>query len=308
MTRSLPRSTAIVLAIGLALSACGTGEPSYLLPTAPASPAAVLPGPTPTAVAPTTAPPPPNPTETPKPVAALVHCTGTPTAGLGDSFHRRSTWAGYVAAEPPGTFSCVEGSWIEPGVACGTGESAVAIWVGIGGYSSNDLHIGDDGHALEQAGTGVDCDHGVARHYAWHQRSPVQADDTEYGPTASQPEPMVIAAGDRIWAQVRFAEGRYRMTVANLTTGQSRAVIQASPGLQRSSAQWVVDAEDGQPMPRFSPIVFSAGLATMEGLLGPMGSAAWLRNEVDLWGDGTMRARISPLTDGASFSVTWLHG
>jgi hypothetical protein len=89
---------------------------------------------------------------------------------------------------------------------------------------------------------------------------------------------MVIFPGDRIWAQVRF------------------------------SGEWIVEGEDGLPVPQFSAVTFS-GSTSMAGSFGAIGSRAWLRNSIDEWAGSHRRLRVSPLSpDGASFSVTWLHG
>jgi hypothetical protein len=250
----------------------------------------------------------PTPQATRSPLETVEHCNGTASTGFGRSVQRGSTWSGYVAAEPPATFSCVEAAWDEPVVTCGAADAAVAIWVGIGGYTSVDLGIFDDQHALEKAGTGVDCEAGAATHYAWHQIEPGEASDQPFGAVAGQPADMAIAAGDRMWAQVRFAGGAYRMTVANRTTGDVRSISQASAGKRRSSANWVVEGETGAWLARFPSITFTGGASTMGGVLGTIGSTAWLRNEVDEWSGGFRRLRVSALSpDGTSFHVTWLH-
>ena len=251
----------------------------------------------------------PSPQPSAVAIVPIIHCTGSASAAGGTSVHRNSTWAGYVAALPPGPFGCVEGSWIEPTVTCGAADAALVIWVGIGGYSSRDTGITDDGHALEKTGTGVDCKNGMADHYAWLQRDPREPTDVPFPATATRSGDMVVVPGDRIWAQVRFTRGTVVMTVANLTSGDVRMVAQADPGLNRSSSDWIVEGEDGLPVPPFASLTFSAGSASMAGTLGAIGSRAWLRNEIDEWAGGHRRLQASPLSaDGASFSVIWLHG
>lgn len=307
----LPLRRSAALTVTMMLCACNSVSVSEsTAPTRSAPNPTTTSGPTPTPAS-TAAPistPAPSPAATPSAIDALTHCTGTASTGVGASFERNSTWAGYVAASPPGTFSCVEGSWIEPVVTCGEANAAVGFWVGIGGYSSRDLQITDDDHAMERAGTGVECEDGEADHYAWHQIEPPESSDQPFSPTASQPNEMVIEAGDRMWAQVRYATGAYVMTVANLTTGDVRSILVAHAGIQRSSAEWIVGGEDGEPMARFDKVTLTDGMATMDGILGTVGSAGWLRNEIDEWAGGVRRLRVSDLSaDGASFRVTWLH-
>jgi hypothetical protein len=306
------RSVRSQLAIAILVAACGSAQapasvtPTVLQATATERPASATAGPisTPVATAPTPTTRPPA-----EPLASLVHCSGEASGTSLASFHRMSTWAGYVAALPPGTASCVEASWIEPVVTCGSEDAAVGIWVGIGGYSSQDIDIWDDGHALEQAGTGVDCEGGIAEHYAWHQTSPRQATDLPFAATPTHRGEMVIFGGDRMWAQVRYSAGAFTMTVANLSSGDVRAVTEASLGRHRSSAEWIVGGEDDLAIPRFGTIKFEAGTATLAGNLGAIGSAAWHRNWVDEWQDRVTRLQTSRLSrDGASFTVSWMHG
>jgi hypothetical protein len=276
-------------------------------PGAPAGPSGT-PSAAPTSTPTSPASPPRSPQSSPVVVAPLIHCAGSASEVGGTSVHRSSTWAGYVAALPPGTFGCVEGSWIEPTVTCGTGDAALQIWVGVGGYSSHDTGIADDGHPLEKTGTGVDCANGIADHYAWHQRDPREPKDLPFPATTTRTGDMVVIAGDRIWAQVRFTAGSVLMTVADLTSGDIRAIAQADSGLHRSSGDWIVEGEDGLPVPAFASIEFTAGSASMAGTFGTIGARAWLRNSIDEWAAGHPRLRVSALSpDGSSFSVTWLH-
>jgi hypothetical protein len=294
----------------MVVSACGGGplqassSPGQSTAVPSAAPSAA-----PIATPAPTASPAPSPQPSAVAVLQLVHCAGSASTAGGTSVHRDSTWAGYVAALPPGTFSCVEGSWIEPTVTCGAADAALVIWVGIGGYSSHDTGITDDGHALEKTGTGVDCANGIADHYAWHQRDPREPNDLPFPATATRRGDMVVIPGDRIWAQVRFTAGTVHMTLANLTSGDVRTVAQADPGLNRSSGDWIVEGEDGLPVPPFASLTFTAGSASMAGSLGAIGSGAWLRNEIDEWAGGHRRLQVSALSpDGASFRVTWRHG
>ena len=99
-----------------------------------------------------------------------------------------SNWSGYVAAVRKTGVTCVEGSWVEPTVTCSkTGHQAVAIWIGIDGFSAKPLGIAST-NVLVQLGTQVDCTNGVVRHGAWHEILP--------GETHEVPEPGPIRAGD----------------------------------------------------------------------------------------------------------------
>lgn len=249
----------------------------------------------------------PLPEATASAVDALEHCGGAPSVGEGDSFRATSTWAGYVAAEPPGSVSCVEASWLEPTVSCGHTSAAASFWVGIGAYDSVDLGIEDLGHPIQQAGTGVDCEGGQAEHYAWHQFQPRESTDHSF-PIPAGGGDMVVEPGDRIWAQVRYTGTAFVMTVANVSRGDVRSIRQKAAGRHRSSAEWIVSGEAGEPMARFSSVKFTGGLATLGGIVGPIGAATWNRIRIDEWAGDVRRLRVSRLSaEGDSFLVAWLH-
>jgi peptidase A4-like protein len=248
----------------------------------------------------------PGPEATASAFDGLEHCSGVLSVGTGDSLRAASTWAGYVAAEPPGAVSCVEASWIEPTVACGPLSSAVHIWVGIGAYDSVHLGIEDKGHPIQQAGTGVECEDGQAEHYAWHQFLPRESTDHPF-PAPAGGGDMVIEPGDGIWAQVRYTGEAFVMTVANLGTGDVRSISQTGAGRYRSSAEWIVSGEGDEPIARFSSVTFTGGQATLGGSVGPIGAAAWDRNRIDEWTGDVLRLRVSGLSaEGDSFRVVWV--
>lgn len=303
-----PSRTSAVLAVGLGIVLCACDTARVTQSSSPMTTAVV------SSVGPSTPPATAHPTthSTPEPtlsaIDAIVHCTGEPSNGLGGaSVERDSTWAGYVAARPPGTFSCVEGSWREPTVTCGAADAAVHYWVGIGGYTSSDLGIFDNIHAIQKVGTGVECEDGEPDHYAWHQVAPRESSDQPFDPAPDGGD-LVIEPGDLVWAQIRYTGDAFVMTVANLSTGDMRSTTARGGDGHRSSAEWVVGGEPGEPIARFDSFTFLDGLSTMDGVVGPIGSKAWRRNWVDEWGGGVRRLGVSPLSDdGGSFGVTWHH-
>ena len=93
---------------------------------------------------------------------------GTATAATGITRDVSSNWAGYVVSGT--TFTSVTGTWVQPEIDCtSTGSSASAFWVGLGGNT-------DGSNALEQVGTGAECDeNGVPTYYAWYESCPRRA-------------------------------------------------------------------------------------------------------------------------------------
>ena len=85
------------------------------------------------------------------------------------------------------------GTWVQPAIDCtSTGSSASAFWVGLGGNT-------DGSNALEQAGTGAECDeNGVATYYAWY----------ELVPAPSITIPLAIEPGDTITTTVPWSARR----------------------------------------------------------------------------------------------------
>jgi hypothetical protein len=192
-------------------------------------------------------------------------------------------------------------------VTCGRASAEVNVWVGIGAYDSVELGIDDMGHPIQQAGTGVECDDGVAEHYAWHQFQPRESSDHRFR-LPDDGGDMVVEPGDRMWAQVRYTGTAFVMTVANVSRDDVRSVTQAGGGQHRSSAEWIVSGEGDEPIASFSTITFRDGIATVGGIVGPIAAKAWERNRIDEWVGDVERLRVSNLSAaGDSFRVFWLH-
>ncbi|MHB8681186.1 MAG: G1 family glutamic endopeptidase [Acidimicrobiales bacterium] len=110
-------------------------------------------------------------------------------------------WSGYAQSGPSGTFQSVVDTWTVPTVTSTSGDQYAADWVGIGGYSDS---------TLIQAGTSAQFVNGTPQYYAW----------TEVLPQAErQLTSLVIKPGDRIRTTVKFASGKWHMTVSDLTAG-----------------------------------------------------------------------------------------
>jgi len=85
-----------------------------------------------------------------------------------------TNWSGYVAAVRTSIVTCVEASWVEPRITCpARGDQAVAIWIGIDGFSSRQIGVPPTA-SLVQIGTQANCHEGVAFHDAWHEILPAE--------------------------------------------------------------------------------------------------------------------------------------
>jgi hypothetical protein len=157
-------------------------------------------------------------------------------------------WSGYAVTANRGTVTAVAGSWVVPSVT-GTRTSYSAIWVGIDGWSSS---------TVEQVGTESDIVNGKAIYYAWY----------EMYPRASHDLALTVQPGDAITAQVIYTGGRFQLSLADLTSGQSYSTAQSMPNAERSSADWVVEAPSLggiQPLADFTPVTFIGAHATITG-------------------------------------------
>jgi hypothetical protein len=236
-----PRRRAIAMALLLVALVAGCGSPA---PTAePSFPTASPPrGPTATPRATAKPTPASSPTATPAPAAApIVGATQTTCPGSTGTARRGSVttglsrnWAGFVVGATRGHVTCVEGTWTQPKISCpAKGRTSVAVWVGIDGSSAIGS-IPDSSATLAQTGTIGDCSGGEAQYSAWY----------EFLPDLRQIEPLHldVAAGDKIWAQVRWlGSGKFLATVINLTrhVGTTQAWgLRLAPLL---TAEWVVE-------------------------------------------------------------------
>jgi hypothetical protein len=232
-----------------------------------------------------------------------------------------SNWAGYAATSAAGstpiTFTSATGTWKQAAATCtpGAGESASAVWVGLGGYSL-------DTHALEQIGADADCSaSGAPSYYVWYELVPeppvnlklkVRPGDTL---TAS----VNVTGGNQVWLQLK---NRTAGVVFNKRVTISNADL--------SSAEWVVEAPSSclsfscrpVPLANFGSVAFSKIATTGDGHPGTLLDPAWSNIPMQLVPDegrgffpGSRGVRQTsstagtgaptPTSDGRGFSVAW---
>ena len=304
--------TLVAIAVAL-LAACDpTSAPTDGTPGAAIATTAPTVQPTPRPTVRPTPSPTPSPTATPtaspaaSPEAAVdtltTPCPGNAPsdtkAGKSASVQSRN-WSGYVATGAT-TFSCVEAVWTQPKVRCrGSAQQAAVYWVGLGGY---------DHHSLVQIGTESACVGGVAQAAAWHESLPRET----YALRAN----LRIRVGDRIWAQVRsLGNGRYRMSLVNLTTRKRVAIPIVNTTLKRTSAEWIVEAPTGGcpqachtlRMPDFKTFAFEEAWLSLAGARRPLVGARFVHAaESMVAADGLVRSEVTSTgQDGTSFMVRW---
>ncbi|HXW34680.1 MAG TPA: G1 family glutamic endopeptidase [Acidimicrobiales bacterium] len=140
--------------------------------------------------------------------------TARPSIIRGTNRTTSLNWAGYVETGPADTFTAVTDTWNVPTVTVGGGKQYSSDWVGIGGYTDQEL---------VQAGTEADNLKGTASYKAW----------TEILPAAEDPLALVVSPGDSITVEVaEKAANEWLMQVTDNTTQQSqqRTVSYVSSG------------------------------------------------------------------------------
>jgi hypothetical protein len=241
------------------------------------------------------------------------------TPGVSATRQVSDNWAGYVVTAPRATFTRVTGTWRQPRVSCrrGTGESAAAFWVGLGGSHRRSP-------ALEQIGTSADClRSGVAHHYAWYELVP---------------EPMVkiglkVEPGDVVTSSVDALDGAtVEVRIENRTSGKSfRKTLPADP-IDLGSAEWIAEAPSvcnrlrcyTIGLANFGRVAFSHAAVTGDGVNGTARDRTWSTvavdldprsdrgfapaNEIYVGSRGVLGAAlVGPLsTNGRAFTVQWL--
>jgi hypothetical protein len=231
-----------------------------------------------------------------------------------------SNWAGYAATAPDGspalTFTSATGTWKQAAATCSpdAGESASAVWVGLGGYAL-------DAQALEQIGADADCTaSGTPSYYMWYELVPDPPVNLK----------LKLRPGDTLTASVNVTGSQIWLQLKNRTTGAvfNKRVTVANPDL--SSAEWIVEAPSScnsftcQPVPlsNFGSVAFSKIAATGNGHPGTLLEPTWSNIPMQLVPEvrrgfypGSRGVRRSsstagtgapaPTSDGRGFSVAW---
>lgn len=152
-----------------------------------------------------------------------------------------SNWSGYVKRKSRQAYRRISAEWTVPYVFPSSRTSYSSAWIGIDGFTNNDLI---------QTGTAHDWIQGRPVYYAWWEILP----DTET--IIHQP----VNAGDCMRGIItKITRHSWCIHLSNLTKGWTFRTVQRYSGPQ-SSAEWIVEAPSigGSPalMPRLSPISF----------------------------------------------------
>jgi hypothetical protein len=245
---------------------------------------------------------------------------GTASAATSVTPEISSNWSGYAAisVDPatPAQFTDVTATWKVPKSSCTVNRvSSAAFWVGLGGYDPAS-------NALEQLGTGADCDGATTtpRYYAWW----------ELVPAASVRIPLTVKAGDTINAAVLVNGQQITFSLKNLTRHtRFSKVMTATQVLDTGSAEWIAEAPSAcsptgrcrpVPLTNFGMVTFSKIAAIGNAHPGTLTDATWTASAIEListgttdrffglgdpLGDGVGALPTDASSDGRTFSVSW---
>jgi hypothetical protein len=205
-----------------------------------------------------------------------------------------SNWSGYAVT---GTaFTQAKGSWIVPTVDCSAGgNTSASFWVGIDGWVTR---------TVEQTGTDSDCDHGKPKYYAWYEFLP------KAGMTIKS---VPIAPGDRMSAEIDYADPDFTVTTIDETTGAGFTIITQVPHAKRASAEWIAEM-NGAHLSPFGIAAFGLDNTGIDGTNAATDAAA--TSPISAFGNHVWQSVLvnrkgvplaSPSTlssDGTSFTVT----
>jgi Peptidase A4 family len=135
-----------------------------------------------------------------------------------------TNWSGYAAVASK-KFTFVHSTFIQPKVTCpGVANQWTSAWVGLDGFTSN---------TVEQDGTFATCggkNNKTPQYEAWYELFP-----------AASVNVFKVKPGDKIDARVKFANGKFTLTIADLTSHKKATKTASCAQCQRSSAEWIVE-------------------------------------------------------------------
>jgi hypothetical protein len=224
-------------------------------------------------------------------------------------------WSGYVLTGPADaavSFTSVTGTWKVPTVSCGREASSSAVWVGLGGYSTQ---------VLEQAGVNANCDaHGKPVYFAWFELVPDIARNIN----------AKVFPGDTIASSVKinhFAVVALRVENRTRHWSFTRRITWGTS--DTGSAEWITEAPNNcirnlcsvASLANFGRVTFENIAATGDGSPGTLSNPDWTAIPLRLvpgvhtpLGSGFAlpshsHAGATPgsvSTDGRTFRISWV--
>jgi hypothetical protein len=127
-----------------------------------------------------------------------------------------------------------------------------------------------------------------------------------------------VKPGDTITASVTYlGKTGFKLTITNSSNNKRNntfTTTQKCTSAKRLSAEWIMEAPWSSgvlPLANFGHIDFSSCTAMLNGVTGPISSAGWQNDQINMVNSsGTVKAQTSALTGNSQdgFTVTWLSG
>ena len=228
-------------------------------------------------------------------------------------------WAGYAATGASGSVALVNGSWVEPTIACPTihPTTLASIWVGIDGYPS-----ASSTSTVEAVGTTARCLSGHPAYLAWYEIYPappvvfmtVSAGDTIHAqviPNPNPPFPVIFVFRD-VTNNTTYSTTQLASPTAPLSSAECIVQRVLSSGLEYASpALTSGPAPPFAAFTHFTAVTFSYCTAHI-GSAGPIGIATFPAAHVFHFHltkvGATTFARTSVATGPFStYKVKWKH-
>jgi Peptidase A4 family len=161
-------------------------------------------------------------------VGKVTRDTATPAQAEGQKFsvaEESLNWSGFAVTSSK-KFTYAQSRFVEPTLTC-TGDHAnewSSNWVGFDGFSTA---------TVEQTGTAAHCggpNNTTPVYKAWYEMYP-----------AGSVNVFTVSPGDTINTSVSFANGKFTLTIADLTSGKSAKHTAKCASCKRASAEWIVE-------------------------------------------------------------------
>jgi hypothetical protein len=213
-------------------------------------------------------------------------------------------WSGYGDTSKLGRFTYVHSKFQQPAITCnGTKNDWTSEWVGLDGFNDE---------TVEQDGTFSFCggkDHRTPAYVAWYEMFP-----------AASVSVFSVRPGDWIESVVRYANGKFTLTISDLTSHRSASHTASCGQCKRLSAEWIEERPALcnntetrcfiTALADFHTAVMTQNWASINGG-SPHPISRYANTPLDivqpLKNHGLeILAQTNPLTDGGStFSITW---
>jgi hypothetical protein len=133
-------------------------------------------------------------------------------------------WSGYAATSAK-KFAFVHSTFVQPKITCpGVKNQWTSNWVGLDGFADQ---------TVEQDGTFAMCGGANSKtpvYEAWYELFP-----------ANSVNVFAVHPGDKMDVAVRFASGKFTLTVADLTSGKKVTHSAKCATCLRTSAEWIIE-------------------------------------------------------------------